>query len=240
MKPALTVTNLFKTFKIPKEKLDSFQERILKFRFRSDYQTLKALSNLDLQVKKGEWLGIIGANGSGKSTLLKLMAGIYQANRGQIQIHGHLVPFLELGVGFNPELSARDNIYLNGVILGMSRKQIKARFNQIVNFAGIQSFVNQKIKNFSTGMEMRLGFSIAIQSPADIYLFDEILSVGDRQFQKKCQKIFNKMKQKNKTVILVSHNLDQVKDFCDRVVWLDKGQIKAKGNPEKIIKSYTA
>ncbi len=236
---ALNVTNLTKTFNIPKEKLDSLQERLLNLKLRSDTQLFKALKGINLQLKSGEWLGVIGPNGSGKSTLLKTIAGIYEPNQGKIEVNGHLVPFLELGVGFNPELSAKDNIYLNGVILGMKRKKITQQFDKIVKFAGIKSFINQKLKNFSSGMQVRLAFSIAIQSPGDIFLLDEVLAVGDHQFEKKCDQVFKSMKKAGKTAILVSHNLDSIVNYCDKAVWLDRGKIISYGRPKSIVSQYT-
>lgn len=236
---ALNVINLTKTFKIPKEKMDSLQERLLKFKLRSDTRSFKALNNISLQVKKGEWLGIIGPNGSGKSTLLKIIAGIYEPDHGQIEVDGHLVPFLELGVGFNPELSAKDNIYLNGVILGMTRKKIHQKFDQIVSFADIKSFINQKLKNFSSGMQVRLAFAIAMQSAGDIFLLDEVLAVGDYQFQKKCDQVFRSMKKQGKTAILVSHDLGSIIKYCDKTAWLDHGKIINYDSSKSVIHQYT-
>jgi len=239
MSLAINSTNITKTFNIPKEKLDSLQERLLSFKLRSDIRSFKALNNINLQVKRGEWLGLIGPNGSGKSTLLKVIAGIYKQDKGEIEVNGHLVPFLELGVGFNLELSAKDNIFLNGVILGMSRKKIQQKFNQIVNFANIKPFINQKLKNFSSGMQVRLAFSIAMQSAGDIFLLDEVLAVGDYQFQKKCDKVFKTMKQQGKTVILVSHNLNSITKYCDQTIWLDHGRIISHGTPKSVVNQYT-
>ena len=235
----IKLDHINKNFKIPTEKQDSLRERFINFSFRQNYKRLQALKDINLEVKKGEWLGIIGPNGSGKSTLLKLIAGIYEPDKGQIEINGHLVPFLELGVGFNPELSARDNIFLNGVILGMSRKKISRQFDQIVNFAGIKLFLDQKLKNFSSGMQVRLAFAIAIQSAGDIFLLDEVLAVGDYQFQKKCNQVFKDMKQQGKTAILVSHDLDSIIQYCDKAIWLDHGKIILSGQPETVIKAYT-
>jgi len=238
MSLVIKLTNISKTFKIPKEKMDSLQERLLNFKFKSDKRPFYALSNINLQVKSGEWLGIIGPNGSGKSTLLKLIAGIYEPDKGQIEVNGHLVPFLELGVGFNPDLSAKDNIFLNGVILGMTRKKIQRKLNTIINFANIKPFVHQKLKNFSNGMQIRLGFSIAFQTPGDIYLLDEILAVGDYQFQRKANKVFKHMKRQGKTAILVSHDLDHIRKYCDKAIWLDHGKIINYGTPKSVINQY--
>lgn len=234
----IKLTNINKSFKIPYSKQDSLREFFVNWNRVKNYKRLKVLQGLNLEVKSGEWLGIIGANGSGKSTLLKIIAGIYEPDSGQVLVEGKLVPFLELGVGFNPDLSARDNIYLNGVILGMTRSKIAEKFDQIVQFAGVGRFVNQKLKNFSTGMQVRLGFSIAFQARGDIYLLDEILAVGDYQFQQKTDQVFRKMKQQGKTVILISHSLDNIKKYCDRVAWLDQGKIAKIGLPEKVIRQY--
>lgn len=238
MKPVVKLTHISKSFNIPAEKQDSLRERFIKLKFKQNFRQLSALKDINLEIKAGEWLGVIGANGSGKSTLLKIISGIYEPDNGQIEVNGRLVPFLELGVGFNPELSAKDNIFLNGVILGMRRKQISEKFNEIVNFAGIKQFMNLPLKNFSTGMELRLGFAIAIQSPAEIYLLDEVLSVGDYQFQKKAKKVFEKMKRQGKTVILISHDLISIKSWCDQAIWLDHGQAKLIDRPTEVIKQY--
>lgn len=239
MGPAIILSGVTKTFLVPIEKVDSLRERILTFRFTPATRTLTALNRVDLEVKPGEWLGVIGPNGSGKSTLLKLIAGIYEPDQGRVAVSGRLVPFLELGVGFNPDLSAQDNIFLNGVILGMSRRKIREEFHRIVSFAGIKRFVNQKLKNFSTGMQVRLAFSIAIRSAGDIFLLDEVLAVGDWQFRQKAGKVFRRMKRERKTVIIVSHELDRIKEYCDRVLWLEKGRIKSLGKPERVISQYT-
>ena len=239
MKTAIKLTNVTKTFRVPTEKMDSLRERLLSFKLRSRLRTLKAVSRANLEVKQGEWLGVIGPNGSGKSTLLKIIAGIYEPDEGEVEVAGTLVPFLELGVGFNPDLSAKDNIFLNGVILGMTRKKISEKLQTIVSFAGIKPFINQKLKNFSTGMQMRLAFSIAIQSAGDIFLLDEVLAVGDYEFRQKSKKVFQEMKQQGKTVIIVSHDLDQIIEHCDRTAWLDHGKIILIDKPETVIKAYT-
>ena len=238
MTAAIQLINITKTFRVPTEKMDTLRERLLNFKLRTQSRKLKALSRINLEVKPGEWLGVVGPNGSGKSTLLKIIAGIYEPNNGEVEVNGRLVPFLELGVGFNPDLSALDNIWLNGVILGMSRKNIKAKMETIIKFAGIKSFINQKLKIFSTGMQVRLAFSIAIQSPGDIFLLDEVLAVGDYEFRQKSKKVFQQMKRQGKTVIIVSHELDQIIDYCDQVIWMDHGRIVKSGSPKLIIKQY--
>lgn len=236
--PVVKLTQITKSFNIPAEKQDSLRERFINLKFKQNYKQLPALKKINLEVKAGEWLGVIGANGSGKSTMLKIISGIYEPDGGQVEVTGRLVPFLELGVGFNPELSAKDNIYLNGVILGMSRRQITGKLNEIINFAGVKQFIHLQLKNFSSGMQLRLGFAIAIQSPADIYLLDEVLSVGDYQFQQKAKKVFEQMKQQKKTVILVSHDLVSIQFWCDRAIWLDRGQLRSSGRPAEVIKQY--
>lgn len=239
MAAIIKLHNVSKTFQIPTEKIDSLRERLLNFKLRSRKRPFTALSQINLEIKPGEWLGVIGPNGSGKSTLLKVIAGIYEPDQGQVEAAGQLVPFLELGIGFNPDLSALDNIWLNGVILGMSRKKIKEKLETIISFAGIKAFINQKLKNFSSGMQVRLAFSIAIQSSGDIFLLDEVLAVGDYEFRQKSIKVFRQLKQQGKTVIIVSHELDQIKEYCDRAIWLDHGKIMLSGQPETVIKAYT-
>jgi len=234
------LTQINKTFQIPTQKQDSLRERFVNLKFKQNYRRLRALEDINLEVKSGQWLGLIGANGSGKSTLLKIISGIYEPDSGEVKVSGRLVPFLELGVGFNPELSAKDNIYLNGVILGMSRKQVEAKFAAIVNFAGVSKFINLKLKNFSTGMQLRLGFSIAMQTEADVFLLDEILAVGDFKFRQKAVKVFQHLKREKKTVVLVSHEMEQIKQWCDRAVWLDHGKVRSSGRPTEVVKQYTA
>ena len=236
---AIKIIKLSKSFRIPTEKTRSVRERFVNLKWRINSRNLDVLKNINLEVKKGEWLGIIGVNGSGKSSLLKLINNIYEPDEGTIEVSGRLVPFLELGVGFNPELSAADNIFLNGTILGITRKQIRAKFKEIVKFAGIGKFINLKLKNFSSGMNVRLGFSVAMQSSGDIFLLDEILAVGDYQFQQKTKRVFKRLKRLGRTVIFVSHDLLSIKRNCDRVIWLNRGRIMAEGDPETVVNRYT-
>lgn len=236
-KAVIKLKNISKIFQIPHERRDSLKEYFLNVS-RVYYEQFWALSKISFTVNQGEWLGIIGPNGSGKSTLLKIIAGVYEPDEGSLKVNGKIIPFLELGVGFNPELSAKDNIFLNGVILGMRRKKIAQDFDQIVDFAGIRQFLDQKLKNFSSGMQVRLAFSIAIQASGDIYLLDEVLSVGDYEFQQKSKAVFERMKKQGKTIILVSHNLESIKRFCDKAILLDKGKIKMLGKPAGVIKKY--
>jgi len=237
-KPVITIKKLHKSFKIPTEKSRSLRDRFTRLKFRQEYRILTVFKKVNLTVYQGEWLGIIGANGSGKSTLLRLINSIYEPDGGEIKVIGKIVPFLELGVGFNPELSAADNVFLNGTILGMTRREIKAKFKQIVDFAGVGQFINLKLKNFSTGMHVRLGFSVAMHTPGDIFLLDEVLAVGDYQFQQKTAQVFAKMRRSDKTVIYVSHDMDSIKNNCDRAIWLNKGKIMAEGKPGPVIAAY--
>jgi len=225
----IKVENISKTFKIPHEKRETFREHLFSFFKPLEYEKFQALKNVSFEVSNGQWLGIIGANGSGKSTLLKILAGIYLPDSGRVEIKGKAVPFLELGVGFNPELSARDNIFLNGIILGMTKSEVERKFERIVQFAEIERFLDTKLKNFSSGMQVRLAFSIAIQVEADIYILDEVLAVGDAAFQKKSQEEFKKMKKAGKTVVLVSHDMETIKRYCQEVIWLDKGEKAGQG-----------
>lgn len=234
----IKVVNVTKKFKIPHERRDTVKEHLFQIFRAMNYEEFKALKGVSFEVKDGEWLGIIGANGSGKSTMLKILAGIYKPDIGKVVLDGKLVPFLELGVGFNPDLSARDNIYLNGVILGMTEKEVERKFKAIVEFAEVEKFLDMRLKNFSSGMQVRLAFSIAIQVEADVYLLDEVLAVGDAAFQIKCQEVFNQMKKKHKTVILVSHDMDAIRKYCHRVAWLKNGELAAIGNPEQVVADY--
>ena len=206
----------------------------------STYEQNEALHDVTFTIERGECFGIIGANGSGKSTLLKILAGIYRADAGNVRVAGALSPFIELGVGFNPELNARDNIRINGTLLGLSQREVAARFDEIVGFAELERFVDQKLKNYSSGMEVRLAFSIAIQVPFDILLLDEVLAVGDQSFQEKCYVTFEEMRRDGKTVVFVSHDLGSVARFCDRTVLLENGRIEASGPTQDVIEHYLA
>ena len=190
-----------------------------------------ALKDISFEVKKGEFFGIVGRNGSGKSTLLKTIAGVYTPNKGVIKINGNLTPFIELGVGFNPELSGKDNVYLNGALLGFTRKQMDTMYNDIVEFAELEEFMDMKLKNYSSGMQVRLAFSVAIRAETDILLIDEVLAVGDAAFQKKCFDYFTKLKEDNKTVIFVTHDMASVEKFCDRVLVINKSEFLSIGSP---------
>ncbi|HTE22530.1 MAG TPA: ABC transporter ATP-binding protein [Candidatus Limnocylindria bacterium] len=235
---AIRVENVSKAFKLPHEKQSSLKGVFLSsFRSKS-YELQQSLKNVSFEVKKGEFFGIVGRNGSGKSTLLKCMAGVYTPDKGKIKIYGSLVPFIELGVGFNPELSGRDNVFLNAALLGFSRKQTEAMYHDIVEFAELEKFMDQKLKNYSSGMQVRLAFSIAIRAKSDILLLDEVLAVGDSAFQQKCFDYFASLKNENRTIILVSHAMAMIERFCDRALLLEYGEIKEIGTSTKIAGRY--
>ena len=189
-------------------------------------------------MRRGEFFGIIGPNGSGKSTLLKILAGIYRQDSGTVRVSGKLSPFIELGVGFNPELNARDNVLVNATLLGLTRRDLDEKFEPIIAFAELERFVDQKLKNYSSGMQLRLAFSIAIQVPFDILLLDEVLAVGDAAFQEKCFATFDEMRAANKTIVFVSHDLNTVRQYCDRILLIQNGVAEALGPPAEVIERY--
>jgi ABC-2 type transport system ATP-binding protein len=197
-----------------------------------------ALKDIDFEIKKGEFFGIVGRNGSGKSTLLKMIAGVYSPTKGNIQVNGKLVPFIELGVGFNPELSGRDNVFLNGALLGFNRKEMTAMYDEIVEFAELQDHMDVKLKNFSSGMQVRLAFSIAIRAKSDVLLIDEVLAVGDTLFQQKCYEYFYGLKKTGQTVVFVSHDLDAVTKFCTSAALIEDQRLVVVGKPATIAREY--
>lgn len=235
---AISVKNVSKSFKLPHNKKNTIKSVIVNPFKRTTYEKQEALKNISFDIKKGEFFGIVGRNGSGKSTLLKLIAGIYSPNEGSIKVNGKLTPFIELGVGFNPELSGRENVFLNGALLGFSRKEMQVMYDDIVEFAELEKFMDQKLKNYSSGMQVRLAFSIAIRANSDILLLDEVLAVGDAVFQQKCYKYFKQLKLNNKTVIFVSHDMGAVKQFCTSGIYIKNGQIQASGSVDNIVDSY--
>jgi ABC-2 type transport system ATP-binding protein len=237
--PAVIVKNVSKAFLLPQEKRNSFKSMIVNVFRRRSYEKQQVLKNINLQVEEGEFFGIVGRNGSGKSTLLKLLAGIYSPDEGDVHVNGKLTPFIELGVGFNPELTGRENVFLNGALLGFSRKEMMALYDDIVSFAELERFMDQKLKNYSSGMQVRLAFSIAIQVKSDILLLDEVLAVGDEAFQRKCLDVFAKYKKEKQTVILVTHDMGVVNEFCDRAAFLQDGNIELVGKPNKVANAYT-
>jgi len=235
---AIKVSNLSKSFKIPHYKQTSFVEYLLGLFKKKQVDTLKVLDNVSFSIEQGETVGIIGQNGSGKSTLLKLLASIYSPDKGEIKTKGRVVPFLELGVGFNPELTGRENVFLNGIILGMPRKYLKKKFDEIVAFAELERFIDLRLKNYSSGMQVRLAFSIAFMSDADIYLLDEVFSVGDIAFQEKSKKIFQGLKARKKTLVLVSHSLNTVREFCEKVFLVTDGAVKEYTDTTEGVNAY--
>jgi len=236
---AIRVVGVSKSFKLPHEKSGSIKNALLGWRKRKrGYETQQVLNDVSFEIKKGEFFGIVGRNGSGKSTLLKLISQIYTPDKGHIQVNGKLTPFIELGVGFNPELSGRDNIYLNGALLGFNRQEMDAMYDEIVAFAELERFMDQKLKNYSSGMQVRLAFSIAIRANSDILVLDEVLAVGDEAFQRKCYDYFSQLKIAKKTVILVTHGMENVTRFCDRAMLVSEGSINYIGDPRKAARLY--
>jgi len=234
---AIKITNLSKGFKLPHERQNTLKGTLINFNKRG-YEKQRVLENLNIEIKKGEFVGILGRNGSGKSTLLKTLSGIYTPDKGSIDIQGKLTPFIELGVGFNPELSGRDNVFLNGALLGFSRSEVKKMYDDIVSFAELERFMDQKLKNYSSGMQVRLAFSVAIQANTDILVLDEVLAVGDEAFQRKCYDYFNELKAKGKTVILVTHDMSAVRRFCTRALVLNAGEVIYDGDTESATDIY--
>ncbi len=235
----VVVRNVQKEFVLPQYKNRSIKQAFINILRRPELMKQKALEDISFTVKKGDFFGVVGRNGSGKSTMLKILAGVYQPNAGSVEIRGKLTPFIELGVGFNPELSGRDNVFLNGALLGFTRKQMEAMYDEIVDFAEIPEFMDQKLKNYSSGMQVRLAFSIAIKAKNEILIFDEVLAVGDEAFQRKCFDIFEQYKAEGQTVILVSHDMGAIRNFCNRAVLIDDGKVVDEGNPDKIATTYS-
>lgn len=237
---AISLVDVNKVFKLPHERRDTVKSLFINiFRNKTTYEKQHVLKDISLEVKKGEFFGIVGRNGSGKSTLLKILAEIYQPNSGEVKVNGTLTSFIELGIGFNPELTGRENVYLNGAILGLTRKEVDKKYDEVVSFAELEKFMDQKLKNYSSGMQVRLAFSIAIQAHNDILLIDEVLAVGDADFQKKCATVFKEIKNSDKTVIFVSHDMGAIKEYCDRAVLIEQGQIISIGDTEKVANDYT-
>lgn len=235
----IKINNIKKDFILPHERVNSVKKIFVNpFQRRRTDETQHVLRGVSFDVKQGEFFGIIGRNGSGKSTLLKMIAGIYQPTSGSITVNGKISPFLELGVGFNAELTGRENVFLNGALGGFSKKEMQAKYDEIVEFAELRDFMDQKLINYSSGMQLRLAFSVAIQAQANILLIDEVLAVGDANFQKKCIDQFTKFKDEKKTIVFVTHAMDTVKQFCDRVVLLNSGKIDVIGDPDTAINRY--
>ena len=236
--PALSLRDVHKTFRLPHQKYSTLKEKSLHpFRSRS-FDELHAVDGISLDVRRGEFFGIVGRNGSGKSTLLKCLAGIYGVDTGTIDVHGRMSTFIELGVGFNPDLTARDNVVVNAIMLGLSRREARRRFDEIIAFAELEEFVDLPLKNYSSGMSVRLGFSVAIQVDAEILLIDEVLAVGDAAFQQKCNEEFERLKRENRTIVLVTHDMTAVERFCHRAMLIDRGRLQTVGEPHAVALAY--
>jgi ABC-type polysaccharide/polyol phosphate transport system ATPase subunit len=238
IQPAIEATGISKTFLIPHQQRTMFKEYFLHPLRKTTYERNEALKDVSLTIAAGEFFGVIGPNGSGKSTLLKILAGIYRPDSGAVRVHGRLSPFIELGVGFNMELNARDNIRINGTLLGLTKRELDAKFDDILAFAELERFVDQKLKNYSSGMLLRLAYSIAIQVPFDILLLDEVLAVGDESFQEKCFTTFEQMRDEGKTVVFVSHDLGSIARWCDRALLLRSGTPVEVGPVDDVIDAY--
>jgi lipopolysaccharide transport system ATP-binding protein len=235
----IEVEHLWKKYRIPHEKRTTvFETLVGVFDTKKGYEEFTALKDISFSVEKGEWLGVIGPNGSGKSTLLKIITNTIRPTRGRVKVNGRITSFLELGVGFQPDLTAKENIYVYGAIMSFSDVEIKERVNGILDFAGLKRFANTKLKNFSSGMVVRLAFSTAIQTEPEILLLDEVLAVGDMEFQQKCFAVFERYRQEDKTVVFVTHDMSSVKRFCDRALLLNHGEQVAFGDTEGVIDKY--
>lgn len=237
---AIKVENVSKIFRLPHEKNTSIKSAAINFyRAQRTFEKQQVLNNISFEVKKGEFFGIVGRNGSGKSTLLKMLAGIYSPSAGNITVNGKLTPFIELGVGFNPELTGRENVFLNGALLGFNRKEMNALYKDIVEFAELERFMDQKLKNYSSGMQVRLAFSIAIRVKSGILVLDEVLAVGDEAFQQKCIDIFEKYKAQKQTIVLVTHDMEIVRRFCTKAMLINNGDLIDIGQPRDVAQKYS-
>ena len=240
MQNAIEVKNVTIKFNMAKEKVDSIKEYILKFiKKQLFFEEFTALNDVSFDVKKGEVFGIIGLNGCGKSTILKIISGIYSPNKGSVKVNGSIAPLIELGAGFDMDLTARENIYLNCSVLGYSKNYIDSKFDEIVDFTELHQFIDVPMKNYSSGMVARIGFAIATITDPDILIVDEILSVGDFLFQQKCEQRINELMKKGTTILIVSHSIDQIKRLCNRVMWLKSGQVVKIGETQEICNEYS-
>ncbi len=235
---ALRVDDVHKSFKLPHQRYSTLKERALHPLRSRVYEELRAVNGVSVDIAEGEFFGIVGRNGSGKSTLLKCLAGIYPIDSGRIDVNGRLSPFIELGVGFNPELSARENVTINAIMLGLSRRQARDRFDEIIAFAELEEFVDLKLKNYSSGMSVRLAFAVAIQVDAEILVVDEVLAVGDAAFQQKCFGQFHRMKDEGRTIVFVTHDMSAVERFCDRAMLIERGVVQMISDPQRIGRAY--
>ncbi len=238
---AIKIEGVWKAFRLPNEKNSSLKSAIVNFhKHNHGYTEQRVLRGVSLDIKKGDFFGIVGRNGSGKSTLLKIISDIYKPDKGSVSINGSLTPFIELGVGFNHELTGRENVFLNGALLGFSRAEVEDMYDAIVDFAELDGFMDQKLKNYSSGMQVRLAFSVAIQAKSDILVLDEVLAVGDEAFQRKCDNYFNSIKKdKSKTVVLVTHSMDAVRRFCNKAALIVDGKVAEQGSPDKVANAYS-
>jgi ABC-2 type transport system ATP-binding protein len=232
------VRGLHKAFRIPERRVDTFKERLSRPLQRVPHRTLHALRDVSFDVREGEFFGVVGRNGSGKSTLLKVLASIYAKDAGTVRTAGRLAPFIELGVGFNPEQAARENIVLNGVLLGLTRREAERRRDAVLDFAELRDFADLKVKNYSSGMMVRLAFAVMVQADADVLLVDEVLAVGDAAFQRKCTEVFEARRREGRTVVLVTHDMSAVTNLCDRALLLHDGVVQVDGDPEDVALAY--
>jgi ABC-type polysaccharide/polyol phosphate transport system ATPase subunit len=235
---AVSVRDVSKAFRLPREQMHTLKERALHPLRRTTYDPLEALQGISFEVEQGEIFGVVGRNGSGKSTLLKCLAGIYRPDDGEIWLRGRMAPFIELGVGFNPELAARDNVLLNAVMLGLTPAQGRERCDEVIAFAELEPFTELKLKNYSSGMHVRLAFAVMVQVDADILLIDEVLAVGDAAFQHKCHTTLMDMRDEGRTILLVTHDMSAIERFCDRAMLLDRGRLLELGHPRRIALRY--
>ena len=234
----IEVQKLEKTFRIPQQRVDTLKERALHPLARTEVRTLHALRGVSFDVHDGEFFGIVGRNGSGKSTLLKIMSSIYRADGGRIRMAGRLAPFIELGVGFNPELTSRENVVLNGVMMGLGRREARRRHDAVLDFAELREFADLKLKNYSSGMMVRLAFAVMVEADADIMLVDEVLAVGDAAFAQKCMDVFRAKRRAGRTLVLVTHDMATVQGICDRAMLIHDGELRYLGDPEEAALRY--
>src|SRR4051794_8095555 len=236
--PAIVVSGVSKRFRRPEEQMHTLKERVLHPLRRRSFSAFTAVDDVGFHVDEGEFFGIVGRNGSGKSTLLKLIAGIYRADGGEIWVNGRMSTFIELGVGFNPDLAARDNVILNGIMLGLTPAEARARYERVLEFSELREYETVKLKNYSSGMHVRLAFAVMIQVDADVLLIDEVLAVGDAAFQQKCFDEFNKLRDAGRTIVLVTHDMGSVRRFCHRAMLMERGRMVSLGGPEHIGEQY--
>ena len=235
----ITVEHVSMKFNLASEKFDNIKEYFIKtMKKQVSYDEFWALKDVSFEVQRGDSVGLIGLNGSGKSTMLKTIAGVLKPTKGKVTVRGTIAPLIELGAGFDMDLTARENVFLNGALLGYSHKQMEGYYDEIVDFAELRDFMNVPVKNFSSGMVSRLAFAIATIGTPDILIVDEVLSVGDFRFQQKCQERIQKMRAQGTTILFVSHNLSQVREVCNRIVWLEKGNLRMQGTSEEVCKVY--